>query len=593
MATHPHHVRRFGAGPAHGIALAIYFVLLPYVVLTKWGQSAQETNTSLVRLLLALLGVFWLTFLFQLARNVVRLRRGALLGRDGSAWLAGLVVMVMPFLLPSDVGAANTAAATRSAPYVAVPAETHWTLPSDVPSPVPSDHRRREGSMPVALSPTGALPLALVVKRRKDSLRQHQYVPSEDDIDETIALLRADNPQLIAALRHRIGDQLGGVVHMSPTTPAFTGPDTSDPVIACVIGEVLNDTVISFAREGGRLVVPELWNSENIIANAVALHEGGRVVYAVTEPELLWALATRALHSTIVVYLGASHALDEQLRKRCVTVGPSNLDESAGVEVVAPLSIRSATPSRDTTLGIRAELLRSDPCIVGIATPFTATLRRRCVEMVAYLALHRNEPVTGDRLRTRVLTHADVDASMRTLANTASAVRRSLGADALGPHLHAVTSAGLYVTHELTSDVEIFHGLVARARQMNSGDWAPLLCEALSLVQGEPLASALRGFEWFLAEGHAARLARDGEWAALALHHDSLATGDYELAYWSLEKGRLIDPYSDALIAALARVPRLREFGGDGPRRTQHDAVGPSGTEVIGRAFNRLSNQIA
>jgi hypothetical protein len=122
---------------------------------------------------------------------------------------------------------------------------------------------------------------------------------------------------------------------------------------------------------------------------------------------------------------------------------------------------------------------------------------------------------------------------------------------------------------------------------------APLLREALDLVQGEPLASALRGFEWFLAEGHAARLARDGEWAALALHHDSLATGDYELAYWALEKGRLIDPYSDALIAAFAHVPRLREFGGDGSGRTQHEAVGPGGTEVVGWTFNRLSNQIA
>jgi hypothetical protein len=149
------------------------------------------------------------------------------------------------------------------------------------------------------------------------------------------------------------------------------------------------------------------------------------------------------------------------------------------------------------------------------------------------------------------------------------------------------------VTHDLTSDVEIFHGLVARARQLHTSDAAPLLREALNLVQGEPLASALRGFEWFLAEGHAARLARDGEWAALALHHDSLATGDYELAYWALEKGRLIDPYSDALIAALARVPRLREFGGDGSRRTQHDAIGPGGTEVVSRTFNRLRNQIA
>jgi hypothetical protein len=593
VATYPHHVKRFAAGPAHGTALAICFVLLPYVVLTKWGQSAHETNTSLVRLLLVLLGVFWLTFLFQLVHNVVRLRRGALLGRDGSAWLAGLVVIMMPFLLPSDVGAsAPNAATTQSAPYVAVPAETHWTLPSDLPSPETSKHRFGGGSLPLALSPTGTLPMALAAKRRKDSMRQHQFVPNEDDIDETITILRADDPQLVATLRHHIGDQLDGVVHMSSTPPAFNESHNTDPVIACVIDEDVDDTVVSFAREGGQLVVPDLWNSARVIAGAVALHEGGRTVFANNERDLLWALATRILHSTMVVYLGAPHTLDAELRSCCVTIGTSNVDDSR-VDDLPRHRIDGAAPTRDTSAGVRAELLRSDPRIVGIAKPFTATLRRRCVEMVAYLALHRDEPVTGDRLRTRVLTHADVDASIRTLANTASAVRRSLGADALGPHLHAVTSSGLYVTHELTSDVEIFHALVARARQLHTSDAAPLLREALNLVQGEPLASALRGFEWFLAEGHAARLARDGEWAALALHHDSLATGDYELAYWALEKGRLIDPYSDALIAALARVPRLREFGGDGSRRTQHDAIGPGGTEVVSRTFNRLRNQIA
>jgi hypothetical protein len=596
VATNPHHLGRFTAAPAHGTALAIYFVLLPYVVLTKWGQSAHETNTSLVRLLLLLLGLFWLTFLFQLLRNIVRLRRGALVGRDGSAWLAGLVVVVMPFLLPSDVGAAVThasAAATQSAPYAAGPAHIQWTLPNDEHSPEVLSRPHRGGSLPLVVSPSGALPLALVAKRRKDSMRQHQYVPSDDEIDNSIAVLRADNPRLVATVRHHIGERLDGVVTMSLTEPVYAGTDTTNPVIACVIGESIDNTVISFAREGGRLVVPDTWNSDDIVAGAVALHEGGRAVFAANERELLWALATRVLHSTVVIYLGESHGLDAQLGLCCVTIRTSDMDDFSEVDVRPGNHIENAPPPSDTSTSIRAELLRSDPRIVGIVEPFTATLRRRCVEMVAYLALHRNEPVTGDRLRTRVLTHADVDASMRTLANTASAVRRSLGDDARGPHLHAVSSSGLYVTHDVTSDVEIFHAFVARARQVNTSAAIPLLREALDLVQGEPLASALRGFEWFLAEGHAARLARDGEWAALALHHESLASGDYELAYWALEKGRLIDPYSDALIAALARVPRLREFGGNGSRRTQHDAISPSGTEAVGRTFNRLRNQIA
>jgi hypothetical protein len=225
--------------------------------------------------------------------------------------------------------------------------------------------------------------------------------------------------------------------------------------------------------------------------------------------------------------------------------------------------------------------------------PFTPTLRRRCVEMVAYLALHRHEPVTGERLRTRVLTHADVDASLRTLANTASAVRRSLGVDALGPRLHPVSSSGLYVTHGLSSDVEVFSTLVARARQLPVADASTLAHQALLLIKGEPLASALRGFEWFLAEGHGARLARDGEWAALALHHEALQRGKYELAFWALQQGLLIDPFSDALSEALSRVPRLREFGGDGAGASQHGTVGPRGAVAMSWSFARFTQQVS
>ena len=167
------------------------------------------------------------------------------------------------------------------------------------------------------------------------------------------------------------------------------------------------------------------------------------------------------------------------------------VERRARRRVTAAFASNSCAPSRTSS---------------GLVEPLTPTLRRRGVEMLAYLAMHRHEPITGERLRTRVLTHADVDASLRTLANTASVVRRSAGSDDEGPRLHAVTSSGLYVTHGITSDVEVFTTLIARARQLDNADAAPLAHQALAMVKGEPLASALRGFEWFLAEGFAARL---------------------------------------------------------------------------------------
>ncbi len=102
--------------------------------------------------------------------------------------------------------------------------------------------------------------------------------------------------------------------------------------------------------------------------------------------------------------------------------------------------------------------------------------------------------------------------------------------------------------------------------------------EALQLIHGEPLASALRGFEWFLAEGYLARLQRDAEWAALLVHHEAMLKENYELAFWALSQGLLVDSYSDALCEALDKVPRLRQFGAIEPadRRTT-----PSAPEAV------------
>src|SRR5664280_475819 len=102
LAAHPTALGRFTAGPLHGLGLALYFLLLPYVVLSKWSLAARLSNAGLIRGLLVALSLFWLLFLFQLMRNVLRLRRGLMIGGGGSAWLAGLVVAAMPFLITAS-----------------------------------------------------------------------------------------------------------------------------------------------------------------------------------------------------------------------------------------------------------------------------------------------------------------------------------------------------------------------------------------------------------------------------------------------------------------------------------------------------------
>jgi hypothetical protein len=553
----------------HGVALVAYFALLPYVVITKWRASGVESDGALVRALLILLSVFWIGFLAQVAVNVLRLRRGARARGAGSAWLAGLVVALITLVMP----ASHPVPAHSSVTSVA-----HRDLLAPRPRPL----------APTPLPPLRGLasvPLALMAKRRGDLLRHDRDQSGDFDVEESIALLRARDPDLIATIARLAGDAREGVLEVRDDVERTPASEPLPAIVACALGVSDAGTLVSFAREGGRLPVLSTWRPNDVEDRVVALH-GGRVHFVRDEVALLRALATRSLRQSVVVYLGAADELDDELVACAVTLAAvGDATERVGEEpsTIAPLSAAG---------DVCVELLRADPHVSGLVDPFTPTLRRRCVEMTAYLALHRHEPVTGERLRTRVLTHADVDASVRTLANTASAVRRSLGLDARGPRLHPVTSSGLYETHGLSSDVERFTSLVSRARQLPANGGADLAHEALLLVKGEPLASALRGFEWFLAEGHGARLARDGEWAALALHHASLQRANYELAFWALQQGLLIDPYSDALSDALTRVPRLREFGGDGARGAKDEPVGPRGAVAMSWSFTRFSQQV-
>ena len=557
LASRTAAVKRFASGPLHGVALALYFVLVPFVVVDKWRAASGLNDGVVIRVLLTGLSLFWLAFFVQVIRQVARLRRGESAGAGGSAWLAGLVVTIAAFLLAPGLTHARV-----SSPRV----ETATSLTEQ-------SHRAR-----APLGDLSPLALAVAARRRRDALREAGE--NDDDVDRTVALLRHDNPHLLAGVNHVLGPRRDGVVRLVGDY-SFLSLEDATALCVLVLGEDAEGIVMSFAREGGRLRVPATCTPEEIAKGCVAAHRDGVVRLATTEAELLRHLATRTLGSTLVVYDGPP--VDTALAERAVLVSRVRAPRASETLVLGPPSSPAANRA------VRVELLRAEPVVMGLVEPFTATLRRRCVEMMAYLALHRHEPVTGDRLRTRVLAHADADASLRTLANTASSVRRSLGCDENGPRLHPVSSAGLYLTHGVDSDVEEFHRLVGEARA--SGDHASLV-EALSLVQGEPLASALRGFEWFLAEGHWARLLREGEWAALALSHWALEEGDVDLAFWAIERGRLLDPYSDALAAALSAVPRLREFGGDGADVTQHRAV-RAGRAVVARGPDgRLGDQV-
>jgi hypothetical protein len=563
------------------VALALYFALLPYVVETKWRFSYTITSGALLRDFLVGLAIFWLVFLVLLVIYVNQLRHRRVLPANGCAWLAGLVIMALPFLVSSSAQAATTLhhSPTDVAAQNATGSTATFVAPSGhqiVDNNVHEHLRDHGGHDPSPESPPQLqmITLALMVKGRRDQMRRSLATLQDDELDEVARLLSDPDVQLIAQLRDVVGSDRDGEVLATSSTFEVEARLDFDPVVVALIGERPGGLALGYARQGGRLPVDLNWSDDELKERIVALHDGN-VTFAHSDNELMRALARRRDLSTIVVYLGDPADLDNELREFCVTVR------------AASGTVHYREPAARDVREVRVELLRAYPQVGGIVDDFIPSLRRRCVEMVAYLAMHAGEPVTGDRLRTRVLLHANVDASKTTLTNTASSVRRALGSDVQGYLLEPVSS-GLYQLRGVGLDVADFHLLVARSRRVTSDEAHDLYVEALRLVHGEPLASVLKGFEWFTFEGHRAQLQRDGEWVALALHDSALARDDVETAFWALRQGLLLDPDSDVLLDALERVPRLRQFGGDGTSTAQHQSVRPGRAVAMSWAFERF-----
>lgn len=588
MEPQSHLVRGVATGPLQGVGLTAYFVLLPYVLATKWRFSYTVTNGAMLRDLLVGLGIFWVIFLVLVTVYVNQLRHRRTLPTNGCAWLAGLVVLALPFLVSANAGAAVV---SRGPARPATAA--HALAPSSGPRAAFTPTTRAPHSRPASSdSPVSLFAAALMAKGRRDRGRDASE-RSDEEIDEIARRLHDTDDRLIGQLRDVIGSSLDGQTTITDDDAQVDARVDFDPVVVSILEQRSDALIVGYAREGGTLPVNLAWSAAELTARLVALHDG-TVVFADNDNQLVRALARRRGLSTLVVYVGEADELDDELRGLCVTLGAaqgtswatSRLDTEVG-------STRGPATTTRATAGtpgppVRVELLRAYPQVQGLAEDFTATLRRRCIEMVAYLAMHGGEPVTGDRLRSRVLVNANVDASKTTLSNTASSVRRSLGSDDEGPLLQPVSS-GLYRVRAVGLDVAEFHQLVARGRANHGDDAVALYVEALRLVHGEPLASVLKGFEWFTFEGHRAQLQRDGEWVALALHDAALARDDVETAFWSLRQGLLLDPDSEELLDALGRVPRLRQFRGDGTSTAQHHAVGPGRAVAMSWAFERFS----
>jgi DNA-binding SARP family transcriptional activator len=224
------------------------------------------------------------------------------------------------------------------------------------------------------------------------------------------------------------------------------------------------------------------------------------------------------------------------------------------------------------------------------------------VELVAYLALHRPDDVTSDRLRTRVLGSSNADAASKTLFNTATAARRAMGTDQSGHPLFPPGSrTGHYqVSDAVSTDVQ----RATRLAEVGSAASDPTaamahLRAALDLIEGEPLANALSGYTWWEAEGHGARTAAVLVNAACDLAALAVNAELFDLAQWGLAQARLVDPYSEALsrvamqvAAAAGDADRLRREWRECQRRVDELDPGSTPSPRTERLYGELAQRV-
>jgi DNA-binding SARP family transcriptional activator len=267
--------------------------------------------------------------------------------------------------------------------------------------------------------------------------------------------------------------------------------------------------------------------------------------------------------------------------------------------VVETYSVAQPVPDTGT---VDVRLLTPTPRLEGLRTALPPNRVRRAVEVVAYLALHAGEEITSDRLRGRVLGSTDADAAAKTLFNIATAARRAMGSDQSGaPLFPPGTRTGLYrVSEGVTSDVQRATSLAQAGSSTEDPETAMgLLRAALSLVEGEPMANVLSGYDWWNFEGHGARISAVLVNAATDLAALAVEAEFFELAQWGLERARLLEPYSEAISRAAMQVAaangdadRLRREWRDCQRRSDELDAGNTPSARTEQLYGALTRRV-
>jgi len=180
--------------------------------------------------------------------------------------------------------------------------------------------------------------------------------------------------------------------------------------------------------------------------------------------------------------------------------------------------------------------------LTGSATP----IRRKLVELLCYLAIHRGRSVPAEELRAALWSgDSGPDASAKTLRNYISILREELGEDIVP---QGEKGLGYRVGPALGCDWFRFSSLVASARTSSDDEAVPLLGEALMLFRGVPFQGTEPGsYAWagaVIAEIEVAVVV-----AASRLATIHLARGEPDKARSAATRGLVGVPYDLSLWA--------------------------------------------
>lgn len=179
--------------------------------------------------------------------------------------------------------------------------------------------------------------------------------------------------------------------------------------------------------------------------------------------------------------------------------------------------------------------------------------RRAVTELLCFLALHPGRAVPADEIRAALWPGDGLggDVSGKSLRNTASLLRRCIGADRFP---EAERGAGYRLTDDVVTDWQRCEDLV-QASSAGGPREAETLTDALALVRGAPFDGVPSGsYGWAWSELLVSRMEVAITDAAHRLVSLSSASGDLEQAEWAALQGLAALPYDRRLWGGLLSV---------------------------------------